>query len=260
MVRAESLGDSNILNNIVLGILAKLGNVPFVLAEPLQVADYFIGLDVSRIRKKRASGTQNACACVRLYGARGEFIQYKLADYKLEGEEIPKKALRDFLISEELAPGQKVMILRDGRFRGNEVKSLSERASAIGVHPIFVEITKSGTGRLFNCQVNTSENSAPLSQPTQYLILKHSEREATVVITKPRVGLAQPVRVTLLATGDVPALDDVLEAVFKLCLLHYGSYQEAGLPMPIYASDKIGYKVLKGMYHVQSSGDRQWWL
>jgi argonaute-like protein implicated in RNA metabolism and viral defense len=37
-----------ILNQVVPGILAKLGNLQFVLAEPLAIADHFIGLDISR--------------------------------------------------------------------------------------------------------------------------------------------------------------------------------------------------------------------
>ncbi len=54
-------------------------------------------------------------------------------------------------------------------------------------------------------------------------------------------------------------LNDVIEAVIKLCLLHHGSYTEAGIPMPIFASDKIGYKSLKGLFHVRGEGERQWW-
>lgn len=63
---------------MIPGILAKLGNLPFVLAEPLEIADYFIGLDISRSPKERLPGTLNACASVRLYGQRGEFLRYRL--------------------------------------------------------------------------------------------------------------------------------------------------------------------------------------
>lgn len=62
-----------VLNQVVPGILAKLGNLPFVLAEPLPIADYFIGLDISRRSNKNSTGSINACACVRLYGKHGEF-------------------------------------------------------------------------------------------------------------------------------------------------------------------------------------------
>ncbi|MBD2121022.1 hypothetical protein [Trichocoleus sp. FACHB-262] len=58
----------------MLRVLAKSGNIPFVLAEPLQVADVFIRLDVACSKKRRLSGSMNACAGVCLYGNRGEFI------------------------------------------------------------------------------------------------------------------------------------------------------------------------------------------
>ncbi|MGL5807162.1 MAG: Piwi domain-containing protein, partial [Xenococcaceae cyanobacterium] len=91
-----------ILNNVVPGILAKLGNIPFVLAEPLKIADYFIGLDVARKPKKNLPGSMNFCACVRLYGQKGEFIRYQLADSLTEGEEIPARILKDFLPQADL--------------------------------------------------------------------------------------------------------------------------------------------------------------
>lgn len=72
-------------------------------------------------------------------------------------------------------------------------------------------------------------------------------------------GLSQPIRITIREEGVKPPLNDVIEAVIKLCLLHHGSYKEAGIPMPIFASDKIGYKSLKGLFHVQGEGEKQWW-
>ena len=59
MIYEKTLNDKsnykNILNQVVPGILAKLGNLPYVLAEPLEIADYFIGLDVGRMPKKNGS-------------------------------------------------------------------------------------------------------------------------------------------------------------------------------------------------------------
>jgi hypothetical protein len=44
------------------GIFGKLGHIPFVLAEPLAIADVFVGLDVARKTKLKLSGTTSACA------------------------------------------------------------------------------------------------------------------------------------------------------------------------------------------------------
>ncbi len=63
---------SNIANNIVPGILAKLGNIPYVLKDPHNCG-YVCRLDVSRFRNINRSGSRNVCASVRLYGKQGEF-------------------------------------------------------------------------------------------------------------------------------------------------------------------------------------------
>lgn len=256
MVTVENLNNSHIINNIALGILAKLGNLPFVLKEPLKVADCFLGLDVARFRKSKGNGTQNACACVRVYGSKGEFIKYYLVNQDhLEGEEITPRILRKFTPEKDLA-NKTVLVFRDGRFRGEELSFLKERGEAINTKFIFVEITKNRTTRLFNYQ------GSSLQIPDRYLLFRHSNTEATVVTTQPpqKVGIASPIRITIRQEGIVPLFRDVLEATLKLCLLHHGSYQEPKLPVPIYASDRIGYKTLKGLYHTNPKGDCQWWL
>lgn len=260
MVSVENLNNQYIINNIVLGILAKLGNLPFVLADPLRVANVFLGLDVARLRKSNRKGTQNACACVRLYGSKGEFLKYYLEQDQVEGEEIPARVLRKFTPNQDLA-NKTALIFRDGRFRGEELKFLQERGEAINTDFIFVEITKDKTCRLFNYQQDTTGRET-LQIPSQYLLFRHSDQEATVVTTNPSpsVGLASPIRITIREEGIVPSFRDVLEATLKLCLLHHGSYKEPKLPVPIHHSDRIGYKALKGLYHTNPEGYCQWWL
>ena len=260
MVTVENMNNSYIINNLVLGILAKLGNLPFVLTDPLRVANVFLGLDVARLRKSNRKGTQNACACVRLYGSKGEFLKYYLEQDQVEGEEIPARVLRKFTPTQDLA-NKTALIFRDGRFRGEELKFLKERGEAINTNFIFVEITKDKTCRLFNYQQDTTGRET-LQIPSQYLLLRHSNREATVVTTSPSpsVGIASPIRITIREEGIVPSFRDVLEATLKLCLLHHGSYKEPKLPVPIHHSDRIGYKALKGLYHTNPEGYCQWWL
>jgi argonaute-like protein implicated in RNA metabolism and viral defense len=118
VIYADTLNSVNtkyILNQIIPGILAKLGNLPFVLAEPLEIADYFIGLDISRASKEKLPGTLNACASIRLYGRKGEFIRYQLEDALIEGEEIPQRLLETLLPEAELK-NKTVLIYRDGSF------------------------------------------------------------------------------------------------------------------------------------------------
>jgi len=245
-----------LLNQVIPGILAKLGNLPFVLAEPLGIADYFIGLDISRSAKKRGSGTMNACASVRLYGRQGEFIRYRLEDALIEGEEIPQRILESFLPAAQLR-GKDVLIYRDGRFCGDEVQHLIEQAKAINSQFILVECYKSGIPRLYNWEEEV------IKAPTQGLALRLSAREVILVTTElnsAKIGLPLPLRLRIHEQGHQVSLESLVEATLKLTLLHHGSLNEPRLPIPLFGSDRMAYRRLQGIYPGLLEGDRQFWL
>ncbi|MFB2967677.1 Piwi domain-containing protein [Aerosakkonema sp. BLCC-F183] len=247
----------NILNQVIPGILAKLGNLPFILAEPLEIANYFIGLDISRSPKKKGVGSRNVCASVRLYNEQGEFIRYRLEDSLPEGEEIDKRTLERFLPATELS-GKKVLIYRDGRFCGKEVQHLIERAKAIGSEFILVECTKSQIPRLYNFEDST------LKAPTRGLALRLSSHEVILVTTrvaKEGMGLPLPLRLKVIPQeGQQVSIGSLVEATLKLTLLHHGALKEPRLPVPLYGSDIIAYRRLQGISPGALDGDRQFWL
>lgn len=244
-----------ILNQVIPGILAKLGNLPFVLAEPMEIADYFIGLDVSRRPNLRSPGTTNACASIRLYGRRGEFIRSLLEDGYSEGEEIPKKMLERLLPAAELN-GKTVVIYRDGRFCGKEVTNIVERAKAINAKPILIECIKSGAPRLYHSH---QKNLAP---PKAGLALRISSTEALLVTTTVpvKVGLARPLRLRIHEEGYQATIEQIVETTLKLTLLHHGALQTPRLPMPLYGADRMAYLKINGIYPSISESDRQFWL
>ncbi|MBD2384004.1 stem cell self-renewal protein Piwi [Cylindrospermum sp. FACHB-282] len=258
-----------ILQQVVPGILAKLGNLPFVLAEALQVADYFIGLDISRQSKAKLSGTVNACASIRLYGKQGEFIRYRLEDALIEGEEIPKRVLERLLPAKELQD-KTVLIYRDGRFCGQEVDNLLEWAKAIGCKLILVECRKSGIPRLYKMVDKTiTDNKVEkiLTAPEKGLALRISSSEALLVTTQvtEKIGLAFPLRLTIINTNHPalisPPIEEVVETTLKLTLLHHGALKTPRLPMPVYGAHKTAKLRLKGIYPSSMlEGDRQFWL
>lgn len=251
---------NNVLNNIVPGILAKLGNLPFVLAEPLSIADYFIGLDVSRRRKKNNKGSINACACVRIYGKRGEFIQYQLADdSSTEGEEIPNRILQDFLLMSRFQ-NKTVLIYRDGRFRGDEIKNLVAWGKAINTKLILVECAKSQIPRLYNLA------NKQLQQPTRGLALQLSSNEVILVTTQvknEKMGVPQPLRLKVKDgenEGVSVDIKQLVDTTLKLTLLHHGSLKDPRLPIPLFGADRIAYRRLQGIYPGELEGDKQYWL
>ncbi len=244
-----------ILNQIVPGILAKLGNIPFVLAEPLDSAHYFMGLDVCHMAKKNKPGSRNACASIRLYNQQGAFLRYQLADDLIEGEEIPQRTLENFLPKADLR-GKKVLIYRDGLFRGNEVKYLLARGQAIGAKLILVECYKSGSPRLFSLR------EKQLHQPSRGLVLQLSPREIILITTQvpEHIGTPLPLRLKIHQQGEQIPLPNLVNTTLKLTLLHHGSLKDPRLPIPLFGADKIAYRRLQGIYPGSLEGDRQYWL
>lgn len=251
----EDVESKYILNQVIPGILAKLGNLPFVLADPLTIADYFIGLDISRSSKEKLPGTLNACASIRLYGQRGEFLRYRLEGDLIEGEEIPQRLLERLLPSATLG-GKTVLIYRDGRFCGQEVDNFLARAKAIDAKFILVECRKSHIPRLY------SLNQKVVAAPAPGLALRVSSREAVLVTTQvsENVGLARPLRLTVHEQGHPASIESVVETTLKLTLLHHGALKTPRLPMPLYGSDRMAYLRLNGIYPSILEGDRQFWL
>lgn len=253
----DTKNHGNILNQVIPGILAKLGNLPFILAEPLEIADYFIGLDISRTPKKRGSGSLNVCASVRLYDRQGEFIRYRLEDALTQGEEIDKRTLERFLPAHGLT-GKTVLIYRDGHFCGNEVKYLRERAKAISSNFILVECIKSQVPRLYNFA------QSALKAPTKGLALRLSAYEVILVTTEvknEKMGLPYPLRLKVIPDeGQEVSIESLVETTLKLTLLHHGALKEPRLPVPLYGSDRIAYRRLQGISPGALDGDKQFWL
>lgn len=276
MIYENTLSNPNnhkfILHQVIPGILAKLGNLPFVLAEPLKIADLFIGLDISRESKAKLPGTLNACASIRLYGRQGEFIRYRLEDALIEGEEIPQRLLEKLLPAAELK-GKTVLLFRDGRFCGQEVPHILEWAKAIGCKFILVECRKSGISRLYNLVEKTitaskkEKTGKAITAPSKGLALRLSSSEAIVVTTEvsEKIGLALPLHLAVYS-GEHPALispdiEEVIEPTLKLTLLHHGALKTPRLPMPVYGAHKTAKLRLRGIYPSSMlEGDRQFWL
>jgi hypothetical protein len=245
----------HILNQVVPGLLAKLGHTPFVLAEPLTIADYYIGFDISRSLRSRGAGSRNAFGSVCLFGSRGEFVRPISADFQLDGEEIPAPLLERLLPAADLS-NKRVLLMRDGPFRGNEAAALVNRAKAIGSEFVLVEVIKSGVPRLYGVQ-NTRIMAPPRGQA---MLLSHREAILVTTTVSEKVGLAQPLRVRVRSEGAGVDLPHLLETLLKLTLLHHGSLRTPRLPMPLFAADKIAYLNLRGITSAGLSSPCQSWL
>jgi len=240
------------LGNIVLGILGKTGNIPFVLAEPLPYADLVVGIDIARERKKRLAGSINATAIARIYFNNGDFLRYVIHDAPLEGETIPENVLQALFPANEFG-GKRVVIHRDGYFRGQESDSLKSWAKHLGAEFHLVEVIKSGAPRLYKTE------SKQIQRPDKGDVFKLSPTEAFVVSSPPPFSGATPLPLRI-RTQKPFDIDRAVHSVLSLTILHYGSLLPPRLPVTIHYSDRIAYLALRGIKPKNLDGFIPFWL
>lgn len=253
VVYEDTFSEQYAMDNIVLGILAKTKNVPFVLAKPLSYADIVVGIDIARRAKQRLSGTVNATAIARIYFSDGQFLRYIIHDAPIEGETIPGSILRGLFPLKEFQ-GKRVVIHRDGYFRGGEKSALKEWAKQIGAEFHLVEVIKSGTPRLYQ-----STATSAVDRPPKGTAFKISDTEAFLVSSLPPFKGSTP-RPLQIRTEPTFPIENAIHSVLSLTLLHYGSVREPRLPVTIHYSDKIAELSLLGIKPKDLEGDVPFWL
>lgn len=252
LVYQSTLDKSYAMGNVVLGVMGKTGNIPYVLDEPLPYADMIVGIDIARERKRRLAGSINATAITRIYFSNGEFLKYHIHDAPLEGETIPDNVLEALFPLKDFK-GKRVVVHRDGFFRGGEKKGLREWADKIGAEFYLVEVIKTGTPRLYGAK------NDDIVQPVKGSALKVSDSEALLVSSLPPFANAtpQPLRIR---TESPFAIEQAVHSILSLTLLHYGSLRQPRLPVTIHYSDKIAYLALRGIKPKDLEGSQLFWL
>jgi argonaute-like protein implicated in RNA metabolism and viral defense len=242
--------------NIIMGILGKTGNIPYVLAVPLPFADVVVGLDIGR-RKMNNGGSLNMGAMSRIYLNDGHLLGYNFASGKLlEGETIPPQILENIFPPEEFG-GKRVIIHRDGRFPNLELKSLMQWGEDIRAEFYPIEVTKSGTPRMYR------QIKGKIDQTGKQSVFYLDEQTAFIVTSPPPAvnniakTTAQPLKIHNLSALT---LEQALLSVFSLTLLHYGSVRPPRLPVSTHASDKIAGFYLRDIRPDQAKGDKPFWL
>lgn len=247
--------------NIVLGILGKTGNIPYVLAKPLSFADIVVGIDIARDKKKRLSGSINTTAVARIYLNDGDFLKYIIHDSPLEGETIPTNVLQALFPKNEFT-GKRVVVQRDGYFRGSEKKALLDWAAKIEATFFLVEVIKSGSPRIYGLgkhKGNDNKEETYVAQPQKGSAFVISANEAIVVSTLPPFKNATPQPLRLRTEGLFP-IEYAIESVLAMTNLHYGSVRPPRLPVTIHYSDKIAYMALRGIKPKNLEGKVPFWL
>ncbi len=259
MVYEPTLGKKYAVNNVVLGMLAKTGNTLFTLAEPLEFTDYVVGLDVARQVKANQQGSMNCTAIARVYLNTGHLFGYRINDAPIPGETLPLNVLESLFPAEHFA-GKRVIIHRDGLFRGAEKHHLHTIAHHLGATFSFVEVRKSGAPRLYREYPNPDPHQPrSVVQPQKGDCLILSNTAALMVSSLPPSSGVTPQPLHIRCDPAL-GIERAIHSIFALTLLHNGSVKSPRLPVSLHYSDKIGSLALKGIKPKSLDGVLPFWL
>jgi hypothetical protein len=253
IIEEQTLYKQYAFGNIILGILGKIGNIPYILDEPLPYCDYVVGIDIAREKKKSLPGTINSTAITRIFLKNGVFFKYKIHDAPIQGETVPKSVLQSLFPVHEFE-NKRVVIHRDGYFRGSEINDLLEWATEINAIFLLVEVIKTGSPRMYELDDFNS-----IHQPKKGMAFKVSSQDAFLVSSLPPSKSVTPLPIHIRSFNDF-SIEEALHSVLSLTLLHYGSERMPKLPVSVHYSDRIGYLAIRGIKPKNLEGEILYWL
>jgi hypothetical protein len=148
------LDDPDAMPGIVMEILAKTGNTPFALADPLEFADEVVGLAlVTSDDEDEEADTGQITGIARIYRANGQFVRYAMRSVELskhDGVTAPELfvLMRD-LFPQKMFAGRRVVLHVEDPLPETVRQALDMWGKAIRATFMVVEVLRKGAPRLY---------------------------------------------------------------------------------------------------------------
>lgn len=278
----KTLDDPEAMPGIIMAMLARTGNTPFALADPLDQVDFVVGLDVVRITSEddKTRTTPGVTAVARIYRSSGAFVRYAVRQTELTGGTQGLFVLMRDLFPQRDFAGKRVILHHDGRLDDDIRQALLLWGQALktGFYP--VEVLRRGAPRLYAFAENRVQ-SPPwgsyfrLNDHEAFVILSAEESstpDAAVPSARPNQRRDQrssqphsptPQPLHVLA-GTLP-VELAVRSLQLWTLLYYGtglgeSAIATRLPVTLYGAGELAYWIRKGGLIQQPEGEVPFWL
>ena len=251
VIYESTLNDPDAMPIIIMNILGKTGNAPFVLAEPLENVDRLVGLDIIRTQHKTSDEIQYT-GIVRIYKADGEFMGYRVRSVSMSEDVLPYVLMRDLLPQRDFK-NQRVVIHHDGMMEPDLLTALTGWGQAIQSTFYPVEIVRRGAPRIYAIE-------GGIVQPPWGSAFKLSDSEALLVSSVPKEDITpQPLHIRTVGNNPFP-IDAALRSVLVWTLLAYSMDRLPKLPVTVINADQLRYWMDKGNTFGMSDGTVPFWL
>ncbi len=251
VIHRATLDDPEDMPRVVLGTLAKSGNLPFVLDEPLSYADFVVGLDVVTAEKPNADHSVNTTFTARVYRSDGALLRYVAhTEPVMLAEPIPLAVMNTLFPLDEMKK-KRVLLHYSGRL-SNELRALLVQWSkAAKINFKLVEIMQYSAPRVYSLDAGKIAGA-----PVGSGFLLNDEEALLVTSTAPYSMTAQPLH--LRAEGLTAA--QAIESVQAFTLLHYGAFTLPKLPVTLYRGEEVAATLAKGALVGGEYSVVPWWL
>lgn len=266
----STLDDPESMPGIIMSILARTGNTPFALADPLEFAHFVVGLDDVRQQtddepkaKKRKKGAEDdpepiekkITAVARIYRNDGIFMRWAVRSMVIKGDEPPYVLMRDLFPQRDFAK-KRVVIHYEGRLPEDVRTALNVWGKALGAVFYVVELVRRGAPRLYTF------DEGKIVAPPPGSAFKVNDHEAFFVLAHdPEQPTPQPIHVI---SQGLP-IENALHSLRMWTLLYYttspdGQMSAPLLPVTLQGAGELAYWLRKGNTFATTEGEVPFWL
>lgn len=248
-IHESTLNKPETMYNIITGILARAGNVPYLLETAPDYTDLVVGLDWLTVRRKDAD---HLIGMSRIYGADGRLLRYIVAGGKVqEGEGIPEAVLAR-LLPATFMEGGTAILHHDGAYGREALRAIGSYEAEIDATFYPVELYQGGVPRLYALQGRKID---PAPRGTTFRL---NDCEAFLLSsTSPYDATPQPIHIH--TEAPLP-IETAIQSVLHMTMFHYGALKTPKLPVTIHNAEFIAQGIARGVFPEDAEGSVAFWL
>lgn len=244
----KTVHDPESMSRVIMGILGKTGNLPYILAEPLDYADMIVGMDMVR---QELTQFDRVTAMARIYDNQGRGFGYIMESVEIDkGDPVPFIVMQT-LFPEERFGGKRVIIHRHNAFTIEELQMLARWEQVINTTFYPIAIETDAVPHMYTFEKKT------ISEPDWGTIFQVDGLEAFITTATQGDNMPTPLHVT--APSDL-GIQLALHSVLMWTILHYGITRPARLPVTIQYAEEMHQWISRGQLPSATAGDVPFWL
>lgn len=231
------------MHAVIVGLLARVGHLPYVLADPIPYADRVVGLSLFRVTQR---GKLHLAGIARLFRADGVPLGTFAAAIPAADEYSVLTKLIPQLLPAMLLQGKRTLIHHDGILSTRVADALRNHAVSIRAHFLPVEIVRDSAPRLY-ALVNGA-----IYTPEWGVTLFLGDHDALLCTECAQETSPMPLH---LKTDEMLPIEQAVDSVLTFGYLCYGALRPPALPATLHHVDALKTAIERGLLKLDDGGE-----